>query len=216
MSYYLKVNFISNVKQDEVYDYIRKEIEYQKENMQKKIDKNIENVIMHFDIPDIKEIRKFYTKFGFILQSNFIFEVIYYPKYNLLGFIGDVENGNKIEFQNSTDQNYDFDYYKGIDYIQDIVDKYKHISEKELLKIYIEDNKNSNDYNFEYDRRTYCYKEIMERLDIESYLYKIEDFIKKHKFLRINVIETRDDEFNFHTCIRKSIKDWYDKNPEWT
>lgn len=215
MSYYLKVNFISNVKENEIYDYIRKEIEYQKENMQKKIDRNIENVILRFDIPDIKEIRKFYNKFGFILQNKFIFKVIYYPEYNLLGFIGDVENGNKIEFQNSTDQNYALDYYKGIDCIQDIVDKYKHISEKELLKIYIEDNRDSNDCNFEYYRRTYCYEEIMKRLDIETYLYKTDDFIKKNKFLKINVIETSNDEFNFHTYIRKSVKDWYDKNPEW-
>lgn len=218
MSYYVNMNFVPNVKPHEVYDFLRKEIDYHKSTMGDRISRDVENAIMRFDAPETKEeITKLYPKIYDILHQDFLFTTIYYPEYELLAFIGDVSIDKKIAFQNYTDSNYSFETYDEIDCLQDIVEKYKNMSEEQILKKYNEfyDEDLDEPLSVDYYRKSLCYREIRERLEVEKYIYQIEDFIKNHWFLKIDAIETLDDSCKFRRIVRKSIKDWYDKNPEW-
>ena len=85
---------------------------------------------------------------------------------------------NSVYFQNSCDQDYDFEDWSGIQYMEDIANKWKNMSDEEVVKSYKEsqyydyNNHDEEEYiqkHLEYYRRTMCYDEIWNRIEWTLY-----------------------------------------------
>jgi hypothetical protein len=87
------------------------------------------------------------------------YRCFYLPKYELLGIYG-VDKcvkdffDNSIYFQNSTDQDYDYDIWNGIDIFEALRDNWKYMSDEDILEFYPDET------DFEYFRKTKIYESI--------------------------------------------------------
>lgn len=101
----------------------------------------------------------------------FTYRYLYVPEHNLLGIFG-IDDSVKsifdctIYFQDSCDQDYEFDEWKGVPIFEKISNKWKNASKdtvkakyKEIFQDEWGGNEDSED-DFEYYRRTFIYKEI--------------------------------------------------------
>lgn len=84
---------------------------------------------------------------------------------------------NTVYFQNSCDQDYDFEDWSGIQYMEDIANKWKSLSDEDFIKIYKEsryyddwdeDEKYIQKWQ-DYYRKTMCYDEIWNRIEWTLY-----------------------------------------------
>lgn len=110
----------------------------------------------------------------------FSYRWFYLESENLLGVFG-VPDSLKFMFdayyyfQNSTDQDYDFNEWVGIPIFEKIAEKWKKSSSEEVLKLFdlkLEDLKGTAD--LDYYKRSACYKEIWETY-FEDKLYSNEE-----------------------------------------
>lgn len=83
---------------------------------------------------------------------------------------------NTVYFQNSCDRDYDFEEWSGIPYMEDISNKWKNMSDEEVINLYKEsqyydeDDDNEHIQKFlDYYRRTMCYDEIWDRIEWTLY-----------------------------------------------
>ena len=98
---------------------------------------------------------------------------------------------NVHDFQNSTDQDYDFDSWKGLKWFEDTVDVYEDAS-VEFLKSLDKDIEIQSDSDIDYYRKWFIYKDIWNYL--ENYLYDDDEslyltFFKSHEGYGILTIE---------------------------
>lgn len=140
-------------------------------------DKKIQNLLKTF----IKEI----SRFKFVYWSDHkilgLVSLNYSWKYSNIDFI------RYIEFQNSTDNDYDLDTWKNISPgIDKIVNTYKDMSNDDLMKKFEEVYKSpytASDVNLEYYRRTFIYDDIEKELDVTNYIYNK----KSNKMVLLNM-----------------------------
>ena len=114
-------------------------------------------------------------------SAVFTMRFFYLADHNLLGVFGvpsDVQEcfDSTIYFQNSTDQDYDFDEWKNVPIFSQIADKWKHTSDEEIRKEYYgkigAEEDDPEEIPLDYCRRSFAYKEIWEM--IEEYLWNDE------------------------------------------
>lgn len=121
---------------------------------------------------------------------------------------------NTVYFQNSCDQDYDFEDWSGIQYMEDIANKWKNMSNEEVTKLYKESSY-YDDYNddehirkwLDYYRKTMCYDEIWNR--IEWTLYDDRDITYITLFSKWNDYEVLK-RCNIAT-VRGIKEDWLDR-----
>lgn len=111
----------------------------------------------------------------FWLKNLFQIEFLYWETYGLLGVCGvDLPDISRkavpVYFQNSTDQNYKYETWKGISVFEKIVKEVQMLSDAEILHI-AESCDDEDMPNVEYYRQTAVYKRIYETLDLESWLW---------------------------------------------
>lgn len=223
MSYRCCIHFISNVKKEDVYECIRKEINAQKGKFQEIAEENINKCFWKFNFPDTKEEltdpEYRHLLYGeaveYLAKASLGFQFIYWKELELLGIIGNTNNGVCVQFQNSTDQDYPFTDYKGIDCFSPIVEKYKNMSNEDITKAYKKEYGNDPDIDIEYYRRSFCYDEIFDLLELNSFLYDKENFLENHPLLFVDVLETMRDESNWRACYRKAVLKYYDEERQW-
>lgn len=151
------------------------------------------------------------------LYQLFSINLVYWEKYSLLGIVGTIPEAVRnrlttIEFQNSTDQNYDYDSWHGINYFEAIVKKIMQADAK-TVALYLNQG-NSIDYDeedikkdIEYYRKTAIYDVIYKTLELHEWLWK-----RKGNFnsFCLQAINSQDVFFELATkleAIRKSITD---------
>lgn len=123
------------------------------------------------------------------LYHLFSIHIVYWEKYNLLGVIGEIpENINKelvtIEFQNSTDQNYDYNEWSGISYFENVVKRLEH-ADANMVSSYGYDIDDINK-DIDYFRKTAVYSTIHKELDIHNWLWKREGNFRTFSLQSIN------------------------------
>lgn len=218
MSEYAGIRFVSNVKQEDVYKYIRKEINEQKERFQELADTYIYLCLCKFDYPGTKEELTseeyrylLHQPAEYLADKILGFTFLYYPKLSLLGIMGETNTGVKLEFQDSCDQDYKLQYWEGVPCLNKIVEKYEKMPDEEILKRYkMEYGEKCNDIG--YYRRTFCYDEIYDLLDINLLLYNKEEFSEKYMMLSINTIEDiYTDETEWKTAYKKALNKYYEE-----
>lgn len=123
------------------------------------------------------------------LYHLFSIHIVYWEKYNLLGVIGETpENMSKefvtIEFQNSTDQNYDYNEWSGISYFENVVKRLEH-ADANMVSSYGYDIDDINK-DIDYFRKTAVYSTIHKELDIHNWLWKREGNFRTFSLQSIN------------------------------
>lgn len=113
-----------------------------------------------------------------LLSSRFL----YWKDKNLLGIAGPVLNGfdpslKEILFQDGTDLDYEFSYWNGIKFFEDIVVECQMVPVKRLRELtpgigYLPDEEIEEDIG--YFRRSAAYSRIFEELGLDSYVFEKE------------------------------------------
>lgn len=149
------------------------------------------------------------------LYKIFTFSFVYWEKYNLLSLVGydyifpDKTNGMfdmRFTFQNSTDQDYDYSEWFGINCFEHEVAKVKSKSDEEIIKICgieLDDWDNKSDA-IEYHKKTLIYDNIYKLLDLDNWLYgRTGDFQR----ITLNGIETEEKYYELSGILRKIKKE---------
>ena len=180
MSYGCTIHF-KNIKAEEVYSFFQ-------ELKTKLISKTDEIAKDNFLwLPSIRNNYKYKDIDGFIVDdadcnwvqnSLFKYRYFYIPHHELLG-VFNLPNGfddmfdNVSYFQNSTDQDYEFDEWKGIPIFEQIAEKWKSATDEETKKHYIKEHGDiydEDEFDCDYHRKEFAYDEIWGMF--KDYLYK--------------------------------------------
>lgn len=98
-------------------------------------------------------------------NSVFNFRFFYLPQHNLLGMFNIPTIAGRLFdatcfFQDSTDQDYDYDDWKGVPLFERIAEKWKDATDEEVIAAHGCPEELRKSENFEYYRKTFAYDEI--------------------------------------------------------
>ena len=167
MSYHATISF-KTIKEGELYSFFQQ--------LKQHLANEIINIAEHeyLYMPTIRIRHKYnnideYVKeeadLAWARNSIFTYRYFYLPEVNLLGVFGLPNVAHKLfdatcYFQNSCDQDYDYDEWKGVPTFEKIVEKWKNATEEEVRKQYEEHCKWDEECDYEYWRRSFVYDEI--------------------------------------------------------
>jgi hypothetical protein len=148
-------------------------------------------------------------------NSIFSYRFFYIPAHNLLGVFGTPDAVHDIfdttvYFQNSCDQDYDFDEWKGIPVFEEIAEKWKNATDEETRKKYDEKYglDDEEDFDYEYQKKTFAYDEI--RGMCEKYLYNKSEVVYVSMFGGYELYEI----IGFVNKCRKAYDEWKKRSKE--
>lgn len=215
MSYSAEINF-KTVKEGELYAFL-KQI---KDTCKEKFDEIAEDNFIFMPSVSISNRRllegtscevKERVDRAWMQNSVFSYRFFYIPEHNLLGIFG-VPNAVKgifdltVYFQNSCDQDYDFNKWRGVPIFEEIAKKWENASDSEVEEYYNKryswsfDKEECSDYD--YYRRSHAYDEIWRMC--ETYLYHEEDVVYISMFGGYEIAE----QVGFvHKC-REAYEEW--------
>jgi hypothetical protein len=225
MSYYARIYF-KKVKSME--DGIKTLNAFIKEyssidNMKKVIEENRYDLYRYIYTAgveiDITEPYKCINIFKHLLQPLLIFKAMYYPQYNLLGLcfydsqnIIDKYFDGLIEFQNSCDQDYEYDTWNILgEYFINKTNEFKDMPLEKVLELnkHLSIEEDGMDYllkTLDYHRRSTMYDFVWDTLDLYDWLYYKES--KSNIFMPINLCVplTNDNENLFYSMHAHFLK----------
>lgn len=124
----------------------------------------------HYDDIDeaVKDYDYMYKGADWAKEYVFKYRWFYMPEHNIVGVFSidkclNYLFDNVSYFQNSCDQNYDFEDWNGLKLFEDIAKKWKNMSEDEVKKAFYSDDWHDEDDTMDdadYYRKSYCYDEI--------------------------------------------------------
>lgn len=138
-------------------------------------------------------------------NSVFSYRYFYNKELHLLGVYGAGEQfadlfDDVITFQNSTDQNYEYETWSKIESFKKIADKWMNMPHDAVRTIHLKNNKSDYDFDVEYWRKSYTYAEIWDLLsstfennDEMIYLKLFSDFDVGHMI-------------DFYICIKNKLE----------
>lgn len=97
-------------------------------------------------------------------DSVFTFRFFYLPQHNLLGMFNIPTIARRLFdatyfFQNSTDQDYDYDYWRGVPLFESIAEKWKNATDEQVIAAHKCPEEMESE-RFDYYRKTFAYDEI--------------------------------------------------------
>lgn len=166
------------------------------------------------------------------LYSCFTNCFTYWPKYQLLGmFETSIPYATRdmfdacISFQNSTDQDYDYEDWKGISCFEKICESVQSMTKEELLTVSasywnsdLEDEQEMEELrkeilrDEEYYRKSAVYRIIFNELDLDTWM---DDEAESESFIRFNLCAINGGNTFFHLCtLLRGIKYEFKKEME--
>jgi hypothetical protein len=210
MSYYAPINF-KIVKEGELYAFLKKI----KDTCKKKFDEIAKNEFIYMPsinkdylLKNDSEYAKEQLDRAWMRNSIFSYRFFYIPEHNLLGVFSLPDAVEDIfdltcHFQNSCDQDYDFEDWKGVPIFEQIAEKWKNATDEATLAHYNERwREHENKIDYDYYRRTFAYEEIWEMC--ETYLYHEEDVVYISMFGGYEIAEQK----GFVHMCRKAYDEW--------
>lgn len=171
MSYGASISF-KTIDEQGMYQFFQK----LKDTAKDRIDKIAKDEFLY--MPSIryahlyKDVRKIVAQDAdkaWAKSAVFTMRFFYLAEHNLLGVFG-VPSGieeifdSTIYFQNSTDQDYEFDEWKGVPIFEQIAENWKASTDEDVIRKYCEDrgmwDEDEGEINLDYYRRTFVYEEI--------------------------------------------------------
>ncbi len=138
-------------------------------------------------------------------NSIFSYRFFYIPEHNLLGVFGTpVKDIFDLTcyFQNSCDQDYDFEDWRGVPIFEQISEKWKTASDEEVHKAFKYPDEHEEPIDYDYYRRSFAYNEIWEMC--EHYLYSEDDVVYISLFGGYEIAEQKG---FVHKC-REAYDEW--------
>lgn len=200
MSYWFRMNF-KEIEEKNLLDFCIMVSEECKKAATEILINNkfyIPSIANDFDEINNHEYRRKWREIDrYWLYSLFAIRYVYWRDKKLLGIIGEIPEKIKdtltsIEFQNSTDQDYDYEEWYGINYFEEIVRKLKDADAADVA-FYL--SKERDSYNkdevaedLEYYRKTAIYEIIYNSLELDRWLWNKEGNFKQFSMQAINGI----------------------------
>ena len=114
-----------------------------------------------------------------------------------------------IYFQNSTDQDYDFETWKELEFLDTIVEKYKTLTPEQINRIQGDDDLRYYINNLDYYRRSLCYREIWDTY-FDNMLYNNGDAVY------VSLFSPGYDDLSFVCSFAKKCFDlWVEEYKKW-
>lgn len=209
MSYNATIHF-KTVKEGEIYPFLKKI----KDTCKEKFDEIAKSEFIY--MPSIKndymlkndsEWAKEQLDRGWMRNSVFSYSFFYIPEHKLLGVFGVPNEVDKIfdltcYFQNSCDQDYEYECWKGIPIFEHIAEKWKNATDEEVYKTFGYPEEHTDPIDYDYYRRSNAYNEIWKMC--ERYLYHEEDVVYISMFGGYEIAEQKG---FVHKC-RKAYEEW--------
>lgn len=213
MSYSATINF-KTIKEGELYAFFKKI----KDTCKDKFDDIAEDEYIYMTsinkdylLKNDSEYAKDHLDRAWMRNGVFSYRFFYIPEHNLLGVFGVPDAVKDIfdltcYFQNSCDQDYDFEDWKGIPIFEQIAEKWKNATDDEVKAYYNkrwgEDYDEEDCSDLEYYRRSFAYDEIWRMC--EHFLYSEDDVVYISMFGGYEIAEQK----GFcHKC-RKAYDEW--------
>lgn len=215
MSYSFEMSF-KEIKKEKLVDYMYENIGVCMDNFTEIIRANILYApSLQIGNVFLPEDKKLYTK-GWAeadknwLYSLFMINFVYWEEKSLLGICGCIPNVLKNElvtiyFQNSTDQDYEYEQWKGLSCFQSDIEQIKKMGCHDLIEYY---NKNGYHYieddlnDLDYHRKSLVYDRIFSSLDLDNWLYGRNG---NYKRFAMNGITSQEILFKMLTILRKEL-----------
>lgn len=198
MSYWFRMNF-KEIEEKNLLDFCIMMSEECKKAATEILMNNkfyIPSIANNYDETSNKEYRR--NKWSVIdrhwLYSLFTIQYIYWTDKKLLGIVGELPKSIKsalttIEFQNSSDQDYEYDNWFGIKYFEKIVININHASAAQIACLMNDRTIYTGDEiagDLEYSRKTAVYKIIYESLELDNWLWNKKGNFKLFSMQAIN------------------------------
>lgn len=225
MSYYARIYFKQVESMEEAITVLNNFIkDYSSvDNMKKVLEDNRYYLYRDIHNADLKIVKsdpwKYITLLRALFQPLLIFKAMYYPQYKLLGlcFYDDITIHNHfkdfIEFQNSCDQDYEYDTWNILgDFFINKAKEFETMSVEKLIEVdkfcleLYNDDKEYFSKHLDYHRRSAMYEFVWSTLDLSDWLYH--KVSKTDTFIPINfcVPLTNDNENLFFEIHKHFIK----------
>ena len=212
MSYNATINF-KTVKEGELYAFLKKIKDTCKEKFDEIAEDNyifMPSINKEYLLKNDSEYAKDQLDRAWMRNSIFSYRFFYIPEHNLLGVFGTpVKDIFDLTcyFQNSCDQDYDFEDWKGIPIFEQIAEKWKNATDSDTKEYYYNrygdfGDEEENGVDLDYYRRTFAYDEIWKMC--EHFLYSEDDVVYISMFGGYEIAEQ---EGFVHKC-RKAYDEW--------
>ena len=183
MSYSAEINF-KTVKEGELYGFLKQIKDACKAKFDEIAKDNftyMPSISKDYLLKNDSEYAKDQLDRAWMRNSVFSYRFFYIPEHNLLGVFGVPDDVKDIfdltcYFQNSCDQDYDFEEWKGIPIFEQIAEKWKNATDKATLAHCNERwREHETEIDYDYYRRAFAYEEIWEMC--EHYLNSEDDVV---------------------------------------
>lgn len=211
MSYYAPISF-KTIKEGELYAFLKKIKDTCKEKIDDIAKKNFHymptlNTCKRKIFEGASDMAKREANEAWVRNSVFSYRFFYIPEHNLLGVFGVPDAVNKIfdltcYFQNSCDQDYDFEDWKGVPIFEQIAEKWKNATDEEVYKSFEYPDEHKEPIDYDYYRRSFAYNEIWRMC--EHFLYSEDDVVYISMFGGYEIAEQKG---FVHKC-RKAYDEW--------
>lgn len=144
-------------------------------------------------------------------NSVFNFRFFYLPQHNLLGMFNIPTIARRLFdttcfFQNSTDQNYDYDDWKGVPLFEKIAEKWKNATDEQVIAAHPYPEELMESKRFDYYRKTFAYDEIWKICS--DFLFSEDSVVYLSLFGGYEIAE----QLKFVSLCNKYYQEWKDKN----
>lgn len=215
MSYNCEISF-KNIEENEIYAFFIKLKNSISEHMNEIADENafycpserFENKTKYENYPDdiLMTIDKAWA------YNNFTYKYLYLPEHKILGVFSIPDSVQSIfdrtcYFQNSCDQDYDYDEWNGIPVFEQIANKWKHVSDNDII-----DQCGQNECaewkadDFDYYRRSAAYSEIWSMF--KNYLFDDDNAISICLYNQCESHKMRAFVQNCRETAKKKLSNW--------
>lgn len=209
MSYSATINF-KTVKEGELYEFLKKIKDTCKEKFAEIAKDNfiyMPSIKNDYMMKNDSEYAKEQLDRAWMRNSVFSYRFFYIPEHNLLGVFSlpsEVEFifDSTCYFQNSCDQDYAFEDWKGVPIFEQIAEKWKNASDKKVYKSFEYPDEHEEPIDYDYYRRSFAYEEIWKMC--ETYLYHEEDVVYISMFGGYEIAEQK----GFVHLCRKAYDEW--------
>lgn len=153
----------------------------------------------------------------FWMKDLFTFRFLFWKEYDLLGIVmmQPHETCEKwplyVEFQNATDQDYAYSEWLlgDIPFFQNAVTKAKALTAEEIHSADPAFSVEEIEKSLEYQRRSFCYKEIVKELGLETWIEGLRGKTPYEVFA-INGVTSDTEFFKYSMMLKKYIKNYRD------
>lgn len=144
-------------------------------------------------------------------NAVFNFRFFYLPQHNLLGMFNIPTVARRLFdatcfFQNSTDQNYDYEDWNGVPLFEKIAEKWKNATDEEVIAAHDYPDELRESKNFDYYRKTFAYDEIWKICN--DFLFSEDSVVYLSLFGGYEIAE----QVEFVRLCNKHYQEWRDKD----